>query len=237
MSFNVRGSFRDQGTPNAWPERAALNVETIGRSAPDVIGFQELQSGNLETYREGLPRYDRLPGPEYGNQARPSLNAIFFAGEVLRELGLEGRPLRELGVLRVLPNGPVLPAPEHAPRPCEQCRAPRGQQPDPPQGGGALGPLRRGHAGRRYGGLQLPARKPHVPQLYGGGFRRHLPRRRQRGRDQRAHLPRLRRIALQGCAPRPRAAADRLDPAQRPRAAPPREAALHRARPRRGGVS
>ena len=90
MSFNVRGSFRDSGTPNAWPERAGLNVETIRHHSPDVIGFQELQSGNLETYGENLPRYDHLPGPEYGNAARPSLNAIFFDAGRLRLLGSGG---------------------------------------------------------------------------------------------------------------------------------------------------
>jgi endonuclease/exonuclease/phosphatase family metal-dependent hydrolase len=90
MSFNVRGSFRDRGTPNAWPERAGLNVETIRHHSPDVIGFQELQSGNLETYREDLPRYDYVPGPEYGNAARPSLNAIFFDAERLRLLDSGG---------------------------------------------------------------------------------------------------------------------------------------------------
>ena len=95
MSFNVRGSFRDQGTPNAWPERAALNVETIRRNVPDVIGFQELQSGNLKAYREGLPRYDHVPGPEYGNEARPSFNAIFFDGERLRLLDAGGFWLSE----------------------------------------------------------------------------------------------------------------------------------------------
>jgi endonuclease/exonuclease/phosphatase family metal-dependent hydrolase len=90
MSFNVRGSFSDLDTPNAWPERAALNVETIRRRAPALIGFQELQSGNLETYRERLPQYGRVPGPEYGNNARPSLNAIFFDAERLRLLDSGG---------------------------------------------------------------------------------------------------------------------------------------------------
>ena len=90
MSFNVRGSFRDLGTPNAWPERSALNVESIRRRAPGVIGFQELQSGNLETYTKTLPRYDRVPGPEYGNVARPSLNAIFFDRERLGLLDAGG---------------------------------------------------------------------------------------------------------------------------------------------------
>jgi endonuclease/exonuclease/phosphatase family metal-dependent hydrolase len=90
MSFNVRGSFRDHDTPHAWAERAGLNVETIRRRAPDVIGFQELQSGNVETYRERLPQYDHVPGPEYGNAAHPSLNAIFFDAERLRLLDSGG---------------------------------------------------------------------------------------------------------------------------------------------------
>jgi endonuclease/exonuclease/phosphatase family metal-dependent hydrolase len=95
MSFNVRGSFRDRGTSNAWPERAVLNVETIRRCAPDVIGFQELQSGNLETYEESLPRYDYVPGPRYGNGARPSFNAIFFDPQRLRLLETGGFWLSE----------------------------------------------------------------------------------------------------------------------------------------------
>jgi endonuclease/exonuclease/phosphatase family metal-dependent hydrolase len=95
MSFNVRGSFRDLGTPNAWPERAALNVETIRRRAPGVIGFQELQSGNLETYTQTLKRYDHVPGPEYGDGARPSLNAIFFDWERLGLLDAGGFWLSE----------------------------------------------------------------------------------------------------------------------------------------------
>lgn len=95
MSFNVRGSFRDEETPNAWESRAALNVETIRRCSPDVIGFQELQSGNLDTYEESLPRYDRVPGPRYGNGARPSFNSIFFDRERLRLLDSGGFWLSE----------------------------------------------------------------------------------------------------------------------------------------------
>jgi endonuclease/exonuclease/phosphatase family metal-dependent hydrolase len=95
MSFNVRGSFRDRGTPNAWPERAALNVETIRRYAPDVIGFQELQSRNLETYGETLPRYAHSLGPEYGNRERPNYNAIFFDPSRLRLLDAGGFWLSE----------------------------------------------------------------------------------------------------------------------------------------------
>jgi endonuclease/exonuclease/phosphatase family metal-dependent hydrolase len=78
MSFNVRGSFRDRGTANAWGNRATPNVATIVRCAPDLIGFQELQRGNLETYRKRLPRYAHVLGPRYSNRAPYSFNAIFF---------------------------------------------------------------------------------------------------------------------------------------------------------------
>jgi endonuclease/exonuclease/phosphatase family metal-dependent hydrolase len=50
MSFNVRGSFHDARKKNAWRNRADLNVATIERYAPDVIGLQEAQRGNLSAY-------------------------------------------------------------------------------------------------------------------------------------------------------------------------------------------
>ena len=78
MSFNIRGAFRDRGKANAWANRAAANVETIKRCAPDLIGFQELQSRNLEKYRERLPEYAHILGPRYGNRNPHDFNAIFF---------------------------------------------------------------------------------------------------------------------------------------------------------------
>jgi endonuclease/exonuclease/phosphatase family metal-dependent hydrolase len=78
MTFNVRGSFHEGDGINAWNNRAPLNVQTIERHAPDLIGFQELQKGNLDTYRERLPEYGYLPGPIAGNKAPHELNAIFF---------------------------------------------------------------------------------------------------------------------------------------------------------------
>jgi endonuclease/exonuclease/phosphatase family metal-dependent hydrolase len=78
MSFNVRGSFRDRGKADAWDNRADLNVETIERWAPTLIGFQELQKGNLETYLTRLPQYAHVLGPRYGNRAPHDFNAIFF---------------------------------------------------------------------------------------------------------------------------------------------------------------
>ncbi len=78
MSFNVRGSFRDLGKREAWPNRAAENVATIERHTPDLVGLQECQRGNLAVYRKHLPRYERIRGPRYGNIPPHDFNAILF---------------------------------------------------------------------------------------------------------------------------------------------------------------
>ncbi len=78
MTFNVRGTLRDIGTKNTWRKRAALNVATIERSAPDVIGLQECRRGNLEAYRRDLPGYARVLGPRYGNALHREHNAILY---------------------------------------------------------------------------------------------------------------------------------------------------------------
>ncbi len=95
MSFNVRGSFRDATKKNAWRNRADLNVATIGRYAPDVIGLQESQLGNLATYRKRLPRYAHIPGPRYGNAFPYDFNAILYDPERLQLLETGGFWLSE----------------------------------------------------------------------------------------------------------------------------------------------
>ncbi|MFZ4814724.1 MAG: endonuclease/exonuclease/phosphatase family protein [Phototrophicaceae bacterium] len=46
MSFNLRGSAFDDGA-NVWPARAEMALDLIAKHDPDVIGFQEVQAGNL----------------------------------------------------------------------------------------------------------------------------------------------------------------------------------------------
>jgi endonuclease/exonuclease/phosphatase family metal-dependent hydrolase len=95
MSFNVRGSFRDATKKNAWRNRASLNVATIERYAPDAIGLQESQRGNLATYRRRLPRYAHVRGPRYGNAFPYDSNAILYDPEKLRPLATGGFWLSE----------------------------------------------------------------------------------------------------------------------------------------------
>src|SRR5260370_15013292 len=84
MTFNIRGSFHPDGV-NAWEQRAPLNVEVIQRQAPDLIGFQECDTGNLLTYQQHLSVYDRLLGSEIWPEAEEpsSYNALFWLPERL----------------------------------------------------------------------------------------------------------------------------------------------------------
>jgi endonuclease/exonuclease/phosphatase family metal-dependent hydrolase len=95
MSFNVRGSFRDNLKRNAWRNRAALNVATIERAAPVLIGLQECQRGNLKAYRKNLPRYALVRGPRYGNAVHRDHNAILFDPKSLDLLDSGGFYLSE----------------------------------------------------------------------------------------------------------------------------------------------
>lgn len=78
MTFNIRGSFYAHDGANIWEHRAPLNIETILRYAPDLIGFQEVHTGNLATYRERLPQYDAILGPETDEPDLHDYNAIFW---------------------------------------------------------------------------------------------------------------------------------------------------------------
>jgi endonuclease/exonuclease/phosphatase family metal-dependent hydrolase len=95
MSFNVRGSFRDARRKNAWRNRVELNVATIERYVPDVIGLQEAQRGNLSAYRKRLPRYAQIRGPRYGNAIPHDFNTILFDPERLEPLDSGGFWLSE----------------------------------------------------------------------------------------------------------------------------------------------
>src|SRR5829696_5794293 len=159
MSFNVRGSFHDARKKNAWRNRAALNVATIERYAPDVIGLQEAQRGNLSAYRKRLPRYTHIRDPRYGNSIPHDFNTILFDPERLKplELGDEGRAVSHLGAVRSAWDRSVFPPPEHAPGPRKRPGAPGGQQARREDDCGDRRPHRRRCAVHHYGRLQQPA--------------------------------------------------------------------------------
>ncbi len=73
MSFNIRGAFHPQDGVNDWPERAAVNVAVIRKYAPDLIGFQELEQGNLSVYETELPEYRYILGSRASETEYPSI--------------------------------------------------------------------------------------------------------------------------------------------------------------------
>ena len=77
MTFNVRGSVHRDGE-NAWGRRAALNVRTILRQGPDLIGFQEFQDGNARVYARELTGYESVLGHRYENRPPHAHNAIYW---------------------------------------------------------------------------------------------------------------------------------------------------------------
>jgi endonuclease/exonuclease/phosphatase family metal-dependent hydrolase len=94
MSFNVRGSQHRDG-PNAWKKRATLNVATIRRYSPDLIGFQEHQVGNRLVHDAELHGYERISGPRYENRKPYSHNAIYWRPDRLELVARGGFWLSE----------------------------------------------------------------------------------------------------------------------------------------------
>ncbi|MBZ0301447.1 MAG: endonuclease/exonuclease/phosphatase family protein [Anaerolineae bacterium] len=80
MTFNIKGAFFHDGA-NDWAYRVPLNLALIRRCAPDLIGFQEVQTRNLETYRQELTEYAYALGPETARENSTGhgyFNAIYW---------------------------------------------------------------------------------------------------------------------------------------------------------------
>ncbi|HEU5380035.1 MAG TPA: endonuclease/exonuclease/phosphatase family protein [Ktedonobacteraceae bacterium] len=78
MTFNIRGAVPGRDGMNAWEHRVLLNTAVLKRTSPDLIGFQELMSGNLEIYREQFHEYQWVLGPKTMGETRLNYNAIFW---------------------------------------------------------------------------------------------------------------------------------------------------------------
>jgi endonuclease/exonuclease/phosphatase family metal-dependent hydrolase len=80
MTFNVQGIWPKEG-PNSWANRAPLSVSTILHHDPDLIGFQEAQTGNLEVFREQLPGYVFVQGNHYGDNPPSEYTSVFWKAD------------------------------------------------------------------------------------------------------------------------------------------------------------
>ena len=96
MTFNIANAIdtEDDGD-NAWERRAPLSVATIKRYAPDVIGFQQCDEGNLATYRTELAVYRYVLGPAADGPDLYAYNAIAYAPDRVELLDAGGCYLSE----------------------------------------------------------------------------------------------------------------------------------------------
>src|SRR5690348_10939563 len=79
MTFNVNGSWDEPSdNPNIWPKRAACNVETIQAAGADLIGFQEVEAANWETYQRSLSEHSAVKGNEYDVAPYAANTSIFW---------------------------------------------------------------------------------------------------------------------------------------------------------------
>jgi len=85
MSFNIRGSFVDDGV-NVWPNRRDLAARVIRQEAPDLIGLQEVQDGNWAFFAEAFADYEGRKGPPYNNGEPFCYPSILWRRDVLEPL-------------------------------------------------------------------------------------------------------------------------------------------------------
>jgi endonuclease/exonuclease/phosphatase family metal-dependent hydrolase len=88
MTFNIRG-FYNRDPANTWAEREALNIATIRRCAPDVIGFQEANGRNVDALARALTAYHYIAWPPYNNAPPHQFPAIFWRSDRLRPMECE----------------------------------------------------------------------------------------------------------------------------------------------------
>jgi endonuclease/exonuclease/phosphatase family metal-dependent hydrolase len=88
MTFNIRG-FYNRDPANTWAEREALNIATIRRCAPDIIGFQEANGRNVEAYHRALTEYHYVAWPPYNNDPPHQFPAIFWRQDLLKPVACE----------------------------------------------------------------------------------------------------------------------------------------------------
>ena len=95
MTFNIRGFYHPGDGANQWQHRESLNIDTIRGQAPDLIGVQEAQTGNLKAYHRHLTEYRWMAWPEYGDRPPHEWPAIYWKPQRLQPIDSGGFWLSE----------------------------------------------------------------------------------------------------------------------------------------------
>jgi endonuclease/exonuclease/phosphatase family metal-dependent hydrolase len=95
LTFNLRGAGYPQDAPNTWANRLNLNLRTLRKVAPDLIGFQELQEANRATYQAELTEYASLLGTPSNEPNFFNYNSIYWNPQRLELLESGGMFLSE----------------------------------------------------------------------------------------------------------------------------------------------
>jgi endonuclease/exonuclease/phosphatase family metal-dependent hydrolase len=95
MTFNIRGFYHPGDGANQWQHREALHFAMLRRCAPDLIGVQEAQTGNLKAYHRELPAYHWTAWPEYGDAPPHEWPAIYWRPDRLQPVDSGGFWLSE----------------------------------------------------------------------------------------------------------------------------------------------
>jgi endonuclease/exonuclease/phosphatase family metal-dependent hydrolase len=83
MTFNINGAATAWDDPAAWTTRAPLALTLIRQQAPDLIGLQEVEQGNLDTFTDQLTDYAHVRGNEYDLPPYAAWSSIFWRTEHL----------------------------------------------------------------------------------------------------------------------------------------------------------
>lgn len=88
MSFNIGGVLSNRGEFFQWEKRALPAALIIEKYAPDIIGFQEVQTGNLSFLKAHFPHYEIYLGEKTCsmNEKLAMYNPIFWNKERFQKL-------------------------------------------------------------------------------------------------------------------------------------------------------
>ncbi len=86
MTYNIRNSNADKGTPNAWNKRKGNLVGLIRKVNPDILGTQEVLPDQLKYLKKSLADYESFGVGRNDGKHKGEHSALFFKKEKYEQL-------------------------------------------------------------------------------------------------------------------------------------------------------